>query len=82
MIIVTNWAAVLQIGTFLAAIALGLILPPLGGLAIALATGAILFYQWFVIRTALDTTAGIAIALVLVDLLVNFRINAGADGLL
>ncbi|HEX5077914.1 MAG TPA: hypothetical protein VFV80_02110 [Geminicoccaceae bacterium] len=81
MIIATNWAAVIQIGTFLTAIALGFVLPPLGGLAIVLATGAILFYQWFVIRTALDTSAGIAIVLVLVDLLVNFMINAGADGL-
>jgi hypothetical protein len=47
-----------------------------------LATGAILFFQWFVIRTALDTTGGIAIALVLVDLLVNAGISLTADSLL
>jgi hypothetical protein len=82
LIIAANWAAVIQICVFLAAVALGFVLPPLGALAVTLATGAILLYQWFVIRTALDTTAGIAIALVLVDLLVNLAVNASADSLL
>jgi hypothetical protein len=50
-------------------------------LAVTLATGAILFYQWFVIRAALDTTGGIAVAVVLVDLLVNSAINVAADAL-
>ncbi|MEM7025215.1 MAG: hypothetical protein AAF637_21900, partial [Pseudomonadota bacterium] len=56
MIIAANWAAVVQICVFLAAILLGSLLPALGGLAVFGATIAILFYQWFVIRTALDTT--------------------------
>jgi hypothetical protein len=82
MIIAANWAAVIQIGAFLAAVALSFVLPPLGGLLVTLATGAIMFYQWFVIRTALDTTAGMAVALVLVDLLVNSAINVTAESLL
>jgi hypothetical protein len=82
MIIAANWAAVIQIGLFLAAVALGFVLPPLAGLVVTVATCLILFYQWFVIRTALDTTAGIAIVLVLVDLLVNLAVNATADSLL
>jgi hypothetical protein len=82
MIIAANWAAVIQIGAFLAAVAIGFVLPPLAGFTVALATGAILFYQWFVIRTALDTTAGIAIALVLVDLLVSSAISLTTDSLL
>jgi hypothetical protein len=81
MIIAANWAAVLQIGLFLAAMALGFVLPALGGFLIVLATGAILFYQWFVIRTALDTTGGIAIALVLLDLLLNSAVSLTADSL-
>jgi hypothetical protein len=49
---------------------------------VTLATVAILVYQWFVFRTALNTTGGIAIALVLVDLLVNAAISLTADSLL
>jgi hypothetical protein len=82
MIIAANWAAVIQVGVFIAAVGLSFVLPVLGGLVVTLATGAILFYQWFVIRTALDTTAGIAVALVLVDLLVNSAVNLTADSLL
>jgi hypothetical protein len=82
MIIAANWAAVIQIGVFLVAVALGFVLPALASFTATVATGVILFYQWFVIRTALDTTAGIAIALVLVDLLVNAAISVTADSLL
>jgi hypothetical protein len=82
MIIAANWAAVLQIGLFLVAIALGFMLPPLAGLIVTLATIAILSYQWFLFRTALDTTGGIAVALVLVDLLVNSAVSLTADSLL
>jgi hypothetical protein len=82
MIIAANWAAVLQIGLFLGAIALSFILPPLASLIVTMATIAILVYQWFVFRTALDTTGGIAIALVLVDLVVNSAVSLTADTLL
>jgi hypothetical protein len=82
MIIAANWAAVLQIGLFLAAMGLGLLLPALAGLLVTVATVAILSYQWFVFRTALSTTGGIAIALVLVELLLNGGISMIADGLL
>jgi hypothetical protein len=39
-------------------------------------------YQWFVIRSALQTTGGIALMLLLVDLVVTSTINMGADRLL
>lgn len=81
MIIAANWAAVIQIGVFLVAIGLGYILPGFGGLVVTIATGAILFYQWFVIRTALDTSGGIALVLVLIDLFVNSAINLTAESL-
>jgi hypothetical protein len=82
MVIAANWAAVLQIGLFLGAIALGFVLPPLAGLMVTLATIAILSYQWFVFRTALDTTGGIAVALVVVDLVINSAVSLTADSLL
>jgi hypothetical protein len=81
MIIAANWAAVIQIGLFLVAIGLGLVLSGLGGLIVTVITGAILFYQWFVIRTALQATGGIALVFVLVDLIVNSMINLIAESL-
>ena len=82
LIVAANWAAVIQIAAFLAALLIGAALPPLAGVLVALVTIGILFYQWFVTRTALQTTAGIAFALVLADLLVNTAINLTADRLL
>jgi hypothetical protein len=83
LIVAVNWSAVLQTGAFLAVLLLGLIAPEgLGTLVVTLTTLAILIYQWFVIRTALDTTGGIALLLLLVDLVVTTVINAGADRML
>ena len=64
-------------------IVLGAFLPRgLGTLLVTLATGAILVYQWFVIRTALQTTGGVALMLLLVDLVITSTINIGADRIL
>ena len=83
LIVMVNWAAVIQIVVFLAAIAVSAILPPvLAGLLLTLVTVAILFYQWFVTRTALQTTGGIAFALVLLDLVLNTTINIAAAWLI
>jgi hypothetical protein len=83
LIVAVNWAAVLQVAAFLAVVASSLILPEaLGALLLAIATGALMVYQWFVMRTALRTTGGVALALVLVDLLLSTVINLSADRLL
>ena len=52
------------------------------GLITMLVTGGILFYQWFVTRSALQTTGGVALMLVLVDLVLNAAIHVSADRLL
>jgi hypothetical protein len=83
LIVAVNWSAVLQIAAFLAAVALSLILPEgLGALLLAIVTATLMLYQWFVMRTALQTTGGVALALVLVDLLLSAVINLSADQLL
>jgi hypothetical protein len=83
LVVAVNWSAVLQTTAFLAVVLLGLIVPEgLGTLVVTLTTLAILIYQWFVIRTALETTGGIALMLLLVDLVVTSMINAGADRML
>lgn len=72
-----NWSNVIQITVFLLAtiLAKGF----LGGsLAVFLglaATVAILFYQWFIARTALEITGGAAAAIVGLDLLISILIN-------
>jgi hypothetical protein len=83
LIVAINWAQVLQTVVFLAAILLSLVLPGLlGGLILTFVTGGVLFYQWYIVRTALQTTGGIALALVLIDLVLNMTINLSADGFL
>lgn len=83
LIVAVNWTAVLQTGAFLAVVLLALVLPQgLGTLVVTLTTLAILVYQWFVIRTSLQTTGGVALMLLLVDLVITTMINAGADRML
>ena len=83
LIVALNWAAVLQVGVLLAAVVFELVVPGLlDGLMLLLVTGGLLFYQWFVTRAALQTTGGIALLLVLVDLVLNTAINLSTDRLM
>jgi hypothetical protein len=82
LIVATNWASLPQAGAFLAATVLGVVAPPWRGgllLAVLLAT---LAYQWFVIRTALGTSAGNAAAFVVLDLIAMEVLNRLVDALL
>jgi hypothetical protein len=83
LIVAHNWSAVLQAAAFLAVLLLGLVLPEAPGRwLVALTTGALLVYQWFVIRTALQTSGLVALMLLLVDLVITSMISAGTDRLL
>jgi hypothetical protein len=83
LIVALNWSAVVQLVVFLAALLLGLALPGLlDQLIMMLVTCGILFYQWFVTRSALQTTGGVALMLVLVDLVLNSAIHVSADRLI
>lgn len=82
LIVAGNWAAVIQMAAFIGVLALGYVVPAaLVPVLMTVVTGGILFYQWFVVRTALQTSGGVALALVLIDLLLNTMINLGADRL-
>lgn len=77
-IIAYNWAAVIQIAVFLPAAlieASGLLPEALGAIVMMVATAAILFYQWFVARVALQTTVLTAAGLVVLDLLLGILID-------
>ena len=83
-IIAYNWSSLVQVAVVLPVLLLnatGLLPPTVGALLGILVTGAILFYQWFVAKTALRTTTGMAIAVVVLDFVIGRLINAGADRL-
>ncbi len=80
-IIAYNWSAVIQIAVFLPAAlieASGLLPETLAGILMMIATMAILSYQWFVARVALQTTGVMAAGLVAFDLLLGILIDRGA----
>jgi hypothetical protein len=82
LIVAVNWAVVLQVAVFLAAILLARALPPgLGDLILMAVMLAAIAYQWFITRTALQTSGSIALMLVLFDLVLNIMINLAADRL-
>jgi hypothetical protein len=83
LVVAGNWCGVLQVLLLAAAVLLGSLLPQTMRGVVGLATLiAVLTYQWFVIRTALETTSGTAAALVLVDILLSMLVHEGADALL
>lgn len=80
-----NWAAVVQMGAYLPAV----VLAKLGVLPEGLGSGlvfgvmlAMMAYQWFVLRTALEIGGLAAAALVLLDLFLSAMIGDFADNLL
>lgn len=81
LIIASNWAAVLQILFFVAVLLASRIFPQgLQSFLLLIATVIVLSYQWFVVRTALETTAMIALGLVVVDFLISTVIGAAIAG--
>jgi hypothetical protein len=76
MIVALNWSALVQLAIFLVPIALGVILTTEAvGLLLMIATGAVLFYQGFIIKTALDCPVGIAVTFLAVDILAVMLVN-------
>ena len=83
LVVAANWSAVLQVGLYTAVVIVSLLVPrELRAALLLSATLAILAYQWFVIRTALQTTAGIAVGIVVIDVLLGIALNRAVDGLL
>lgn len=80
LIVATNWSTVIQVTLLVGALLVATFAPfdirtPLLTIALVL----VLVYQWFVIRTALQAGGGIALGLVVIDLIVSRLINLGAD---
>lgn len=72
LIVAVNWMALPQLLIFTAAIVLSLILPAgIVTLFLLVITVAVLYIQWFVIKSALATTAMTAITFLFLDLVIN-----------
>ena len=83
LVVAVNWSSVIEVGGFLLAITLAAILPAgPGGMIVLAVTIGIIVYQWFVIRTALQTTGTIALALVLFNLVTNLMLEKLTERLL
>lgn len=83
LVVAANWSAVLQVALYTAAVTISFILPgDLRSVLVLSTTLVILFYQGFVVRTALQTTTGIAASIVIIDILLAISLNRAVDGLL
>ena len=77
-IVAYNWAGVLQIAIFLpvAALTVSGLLPLAGGNFLStIVLFAILYYQWFITRTALRIEVGAAVAIVCLDMALSILVT-------
>ena len=84
-IIAVNWSSTIQIVAFFAVVALtagGVVPAGMGALLITAVTAALLFYQWFIARVALQVGGLTAAGLVAIDVLLGVFINLGSDSLI
>jgi len=80
-----NWAAVLQITVFLfvtAIVSSGVLPQGFAPVLSLIATLAILVYQGFIARVALDTPIMGAVGIVILDMVISLLLNAYTNGLL
>ena len=83
-ITVYNWSAIVQVSVILPVVILDTsrFLPPtLSTFVGLLVTGALLFYQWFIARTALQAPPVLALTVVVVDLLLGLIVTLGVERL-
>lgn len=82
LVVALNWSSVLQITLYALVVLVSYILPrELRTLLLFSTTVAVLVYQWFVIRSALRTTSGIAFGLVVIDVLLSMATSRAIDAL-
>jgi hypothetical protein len=83
-IVAYNWASLLQLAVLLPAygLAASQILPPGTSDAISFAAwGAVLVYEWFVVRTALELPGLGAAGIVLLDVVLSLIVDGFADAM-
>ncbi|MCX8100091.1 MAG: hypothetical protein N3D77_02505 [Geminicoccaceae bacterium] len=80
LVVAGNWAALLQVALLVGASLAALALPEAtGALLTTLAVLAALFYQWLVIKTALEAPGGIAAGFVVLDIASSMLVSGLVD---
>lgn len=82
LVVASNWATVPQAALFLAAVVLGLALPPFRDGLVLTALMVTVAYHWFVVRVALGVAGTTALAVVLIHFLVGTMLKRTLDALL
>jgi hypothetical protein len=83
LIVALNWSSMVQMVAFLVPIAFGVLLSPaVVTFFLMLVSGAVLFYQGFIIKTALGCPVGIAVAFLAADLVAVMLVNGIVLGLI
>jgi hypothetical protein len=76
LIVTLNWSSMVQIAALLVPVALAVVLSgPMIQFLMLLVSGAVLFYQGFIIKTALDCTIGTAAMFLATDLVAVVIVN-------
>ena len=81
-IVAYNWSALIQLAIFLPAAAIahaGILSTGLAQVLVAGAEAAVLIYEWFVARTALNLSSLGAAGIVLIDVILSFVISDAGD---
>ncbi|MGI9436595.1 MAG: hypothetical protein ACR2Q4_17500 [Geminicoccaceae bacterium] len=80
LIVAVNWSAVIASSALLLVWSIALMLPEgPAQLIVFVITVGVIVYQWFVMRTALQTTSGIALAFVLFSILLSVMLQRITD---
>lgn len=83
LVVAVNWSSVLIFGLLTAGVGfVAMVQQTLADLALVILTAGLIVYHWFVIKTALETTAAVAIAFVLFNFLLGAMLHNVADRLI
>lgn len=82
-IVALNWASVIQVTVAVPAVTLQVVMGPnsAGVFFFILISLALLFYSWFISKTALNVSGAVAAGLVVLNLVLSQAINVVGDGL-
>ena len=83
LVVAVNWSSVLIFGLLIISVGfVALVQQSLAELALIILTAGLIVYHWFVIKTALGSTAAVAIAFVLFNFLLGAMLQQVTDRLI
>ena len=82
LIVAYNWVSVPQVAVYLPTVLIATAAPAIGAVFQMAAVAYILVFEWFVIRTVLDTTPFTAVAIVIVEVVLGEFVHQAANSLI